>query len=45
MQSIEKKDGLNEEDNKNVERKKGMKGTGGGRGVVGTEVWTPLSSH
>ena len=22
-----------------------MKGTGGGRGVVGPEVWTPLSSH
>ena len=48
MQSIEKKDGRNEEDNKNVEgegnERYGGRGGGGGE-VVGMEVWTPLSSH
>ena len=46
MQSIEKKGGRNEEDNKNVEEAGNERYGGRGGGVVvGWEVWTPLSAH
>ena len=47
MQSIGRKGDRNEEANKNVEEAGNERygGSRGGGGVVGWEVWTPLSSH
>lgn len=45
MQSIEKKGDRNEEANKNVEEVGNERYGGRGGGVVGWEIWMPLSSH